>query len=255
MNGSTKVAEVEAGPKAQESNAGNIDSLTEVIQRNPSDPVAYNTRGVVYAKLGRYSNAVDDFSHAIALDPHFAGAYTNRALAYRQQKQDDLAMAGLQPGDRRQPERRGGLPRARQPRAGARQLRRGAHRSQSRRSGSIRKARRPITRAASSISARATRLRRSPISTTPSTATRSRARPIRRAGRVFSRPTSGRRRSTTSTPRSTSTTTIPTPGRASASPTRSSATAPRRPRPISSAASLNPGNADARAGLARVSAG
>ena len=89
---SSQVAEVEAGPKAQESNAGNIDSLTEIIQRNPRDPSAYNTRGVVYAKLGRYSNAVDDFSHAIELDPHFSGAYTNRALAYRQQRQDDLAM-------------------------------------------------------------------------------------------------------------------------------------------------------------------
>src|SRR5271165_24904 len=85
MNPSSKVAELEAGPKAQESNAGNIDSLTEVIARNPRDPVAYNTRGVVYAKLGRYSAAVDDFSHAIELDPHFSGAYTNRALAYRQE--------------------------------------------------------------------------------------------------------------------------------------------------------------------------
>src|SRR5271165_7633023 len=92
MNPSSRVAEVEAGPKAQESNAGNIDSLTEIIQRNPRDPSAYNTRGVVYAKLGRYSNAVDDFSHAIELDPRFSGAYTNRALAYRQVHKDDLAI-------------------------------------------------------------------------------------------------------------------------------------------------------------------
>ena len=88
----THVAELDAEPAAQASNAGNIASLTDVIQRNPSDAAAYNTRGVVYAKLGKYSNAIEDFSHTIELDPHFSGAYTNRALAYRQTKKDDLAM-------------------------------------------------------------------------------------------------------------------------------------------------------------------
>ena len=65
INPSGHVAETEADAAAQASNAGNIASLTEVIERNPRDAVAYNTRGVVYAKLGRYSNAIDDFSHAI----------------------------------------------------------------------------------------------------------------------------------------------------------------------------------------------
>ena len=88
----THVAELDAEPAAQASNAGNIASLTDVIQRNPSDAAAYNTRGVVYAKLGKYPNAIEDFSHTIELDPHFSGAYTNRALAYRQTKKDDLAM-------------------------------------------------------------------------------------------------------------------------------------------------------------------
>ena len=54
------VAEVDADAGAQASNAGNIASLTEVIQRNPSDATAYNTRGVVYAKLGKYPNAIED---------------------------------------------------------------------------------------------------------------------------------------------------------------------------------------------------
>src|SRR5277367_4308680 len=74
----THVAEIDAEPGAQASNAGNITSLTDVIQRNPQDAAAYNTRGVVYAKLGKYSSAVEDFSHTIELDPHFSGAYTNR---------------------------------------------------------------------------------------------------------------------------------------------------------------------------------
>ena len=89
---SSRVAEVYTDKNARASNAGNISSLTEVIEKNPRDAVAYNTRGVVYAKLGQFSNAIDDFSHSIELDPRFSGAYTNRALAYRQEKKDDLAM-------------------------------------------------------------------------------------------------------------------------------------------------------------------
>ena len=50
---SGRVAEVETDKNAQASNAGNITSLTEVIERNPRDAAAYNTRGVVYAKLGQ----------------------------------------------------------------------------------------------------------------------------------------------------------------------------------------------------------
>src|ERR1700734_3391418 len=71
----THVAELDAEPAAQASNAGNIASLTDVIQRNPSDAAAYNTRGVVYAKLGKYPKAIEDFSHTIELDPPFSGAY------------------------------------------------------------------------------------------------------------------------------------------------------------------------------------
>ena len=50
FNSTTHVAEVDAGEAAQASNTGNIASLTEVIERNPRDPAAYNTRGVVYAE-------------------------------------------------------------------------------------------------------------------------------------------------------------------------------------------------------------
>src|SRR3984957_16803954 len=91
----THVAELDAEPAAQASNAGNIASLTDVIQRNPSDATAYNTRGVVSAKLGKHSNAIEDFSPTTALDPHFSGPYTTRALAFRQTKKADLAMQDL----------------------------------------------------------------------------------------------------------------------------------------------------------------
>ncbi|MDF2813678.1 MAG: tetratricopeptide repeat protein, partial [Microvirga sp.] len=62
----------------------NIASLSDVIQRNPSDPGAYNTRGAAYARVGRYSDAISDFNRAVQIDPNYAPAYTNRALAFRQ---------------------------------------------------------------------------------------------------------------------------------------------------------------------------
>ncbi|HEU6442049.1 MAG TPA: tetratricopeptide repeat protein, partial [Microvirga sp.] len=71
----------------------NIASLSDVIQRNPNDPGAYNTRGAAYARIGRYSDAIADFSKAIQLDPNYAPAYTNRALALRQTNRNDQALA------------------------------------------------------------------------------------------------------------------------------------------------------------------
>ena len=37
-----------------EVNAANIASLTEVVEKSPTNPVAYNTRGSVYARTGQY---------------------------------------------------------------------------------------------------------------------------------------------------------------------------------------------------------
>src|SRR5688500_15590786 len=53
---------------AQGTSTVNIASLSEVIQRNPSDPGAYNTRGAAYARVGRYSDAIADFNKAIQFD-------------------------------------------------------------------------------------------------------------------------------------------------------------------------------------------
>ena len=83
------IAEVsETDPRAAQAN---IESLSDVIRRNPSSPEAYNTRGSAYARLGHFQEAVDDFTQAIRLDPNNFTAYTNRALAYRQSSRNDLA--------------------------------------------------------------------------------------------------------------------------------------------------------------------
>ena len=64
-----------------------------MIQRNPNDPSAYNTRGAAYARVGSYSDAIADFTKAVQLDPNYAPAYTNRALALRQTNRNDQALA------------------------------------------------------------------------------------------------------------------------------------------------------------------
>ena len=64
----TGVAEV-ANQSPQEAQA-NIASLTEVVQRNPNSAEAYSTRGVAYAKIGKFPEAIADFSQAIKIAPN-----------------------------------------------------------------------------------------------------------------------------------------------------------------------------------------
>lgn len=71
----------------------NIGSLTEVINRNPNDPQAYNTRGAAYARIGRYSDAISDFQQGDPARSEFrAAGFTNRALALRQTGRNDAAL-------------------------------------------------------------------------------------------------------------------------------------------------------------------
>src|SRR5664280_2136683 len=85
----TGVAEV-ANQSPQEAQA-NLASLTDVVQRNPNSAEAYSTRGVAYAKIGKFPEAIADFSQAIKISPN-AATLTNRALAYRQVGSNDAAM-------------------------------------------------------------------------------------------------------------------------------------------------------------------
>jgi TonB family protein len=56
-------------------------------------PYWTNTRGDLYFQKGDYQRAVSDFSEAIRLKPEYQYFYLDRAKAYRQMGQDDLAIA------------------------------------------------------------------------------------------------------------------------------------------------------------------
>lgn len=53
----------------------------------------YNNRAYCYAKLGRYQEAVSDYSAAIQLDPSNSHAYHNRGTSYDKMGKGDLAIA------------------------------------------------------------------------------------------------------------------------------------------------------------------
>jgi Flp pilus assembly protein TadD len=52
-------------------------SLSNAVQRNPTNAVAFNELGIVYRKLGRFKEAEQAYSAAIKADPNYANAYLN----------------------------------------------------------------------------------------------------------------------------------------------------------------------------------
>ncbi|MBD1878484.1 RNA polymerase sigma factor RpoD [Coleofasciculus sp. FACHB-T130] len=60
-------------------------SHTEEVKNDPSHPqdaVAYFNQGVERYQLGNFQGAVEDFTHAIYLNPNYADAYNRRSSAY-----------------------------------------------------------------------------------------------------------------------------------------------------------------------------
>lgn len=75
-----------------------IEYCTEAIKsRNWSGKDiawAYNNRGITYASLGQYDQAIEDFSYAIKLDPQDGLLRYNRANARRDKRDYEGAIAG-----------------------------------------------------------------------------------------------------------------------------------------------------------------
>ncbi len=63
------------------------------VAKTPNLSRALMNRGVIYAKLGHWDNAIDDYSQAIKSDTKNIKAYYNRGVAYANLKQWDNAMA------------------------------------------------------------------------------------------------------------------------------------------------------------------
>ena len=120
INRTGGVAVVEEQTK--EASGANISSLSEVIQRNPSDPAAYNTRGAAYARLARYADAINDFNKAVQVDPNYAAGLRQPGAGLPADQPQRRGACRFQPRHRGRPVLRAGLSRPRQPLAGAGQL-------------------------------------------------------------------------------------------------------------------------------------
>jgi len=57
---------------------------------------AYNIRGRAYFGKGDYASALEDFNHALKLNPKFADAYYNRGLSYKNTGKYREALADYQ---------------------------------------------------------------------------------------------------------------------------------------------------------------
>ena len=59
-----------------------IMHYTEAIISKPDFTAAYNNRGNVYSRIGKFQNAIEDFNKAIEIQPDGDYAYYNRGVTY-----------------------------------------------------------------------------------------------------------------------------------------------------------------------------
>ena len=73
-----------------------IRGCSAVIRANKEGPDAlaraYFNRGRAWSDQGRQDRAIQDFDHAIRLDPEYPDAFNSRALAYRGMGQNERAI-------------------------------------------------------------------------------------------------------------------------------------------------------------------
>ena len=69
-----------------------ISDYTQAIALNPKYVKAYTDRGAAYQLKGDYDRAISDYTQAILFDPRFAEAYTNRGLAYHAKGDEGRAL-------------------------------------------------------------------------------------------------------------------------------------------------------------------
>ena len=69
-----------------------LSELSERINQNPNDKVAYNNRGNLYYNLGKNAEALQDYKKAIEIDPKYKEAYYNRGNLYRNLGKNEEAL-------------------------------------------------------------------------------------------------------------------------------------------------------------------
>jgi tetratricopeptide (TPR) repeat protein len=74
-------------------NLGALKDLDNSLKIRYKDPVVHLQRGICFENLLEFNNAIDEFTEAIEIDPHFAKAYYHRGMCsmkFRRDGVDDL---------------------------------------------------------------------------------------------------------------------------------------------------------------------
>jgi tetratricopeptide (TPR) repeat protein len=74
-----------------------VRNYTRAVILDPVYTYCYFSRGVLrWRELGEYEKAIEDFGTVLELDPHWADALFNRALAYKMSMQYEKAIADFE---------------------------------------------------------------------------------------------------------------------------------------------------------------
>lgn len=85
-----------------------IDQIKTLIQEDPRDAMLRFALGNEYFGLGRYPEAIEALTAALAIDPEYAFVYIQLALAYEKTDQPELTRQTIDAG--RGPAARNGDP-------------------------------------------------------------------------------------------------------------------------------------------------
>ena len=82
-------------PFAQGADQFAIQTYTQAVALDPINPNLRIALGGIYYSLGRYDEAIDSFKLAIMTKPDYANSHYNLAIAYREKKDYDNAIAQM----------------------------------------------------------------------------------------------------------------------------------------------------------------
>ncbi len=82
-------------PFAQGADQFTVQTYTQAIALDPTNPNLRIALGGVYYSLGSFDNAIDSFKLAVLAKPDLANAHYNLAVAYREKKDYDNAIAEM----------------------------------------------------------------------------------------------------------------------------------------------------------------
>jgi Tfp pilus assembly protein PilF len=72
-----------------------LEDFNHAIHIEPEYARAFHLRGLVEEKRGADNRALDDFSRAIAIDPEYGAAYHSRATLHTKMGREDLALEDI----------------------------------------------------------------------------------------------------------------------------------------------------------------